>query len=125
MITDYERYPEFLPEINAVRVVSRHDNVVTAAFDLELMKMRLSYTLRLQEEPDAIVSWTLVDSKMMNANNGGWKLVAQGNATRATYALDVELRGLMPKSVRERLVGMTLPQTLERFKQRAEQLARA
>lgn len=120
VITDYERYPEFLPEMNTVRVVSRHDNVVNAQFELEIMGMRLSYQLRLQEEPRGNVAWSLVESKMMKANNGGWHLEADGDKTKATYALDVELRGLMPKSVRDRLVGMTLPQTLARFKQRAE-----
>lgn len=125
VISDYERYPEFLPEISAVRVESRHDHVVTATFDLEIMSMRLSYTLRLQEEPGSKITWTLVDSKMMNANSGSWHLVGEGSGTKATYGLEVELRGLLPKSVRDRLVGMTLPQTLERFKQRAEQLAAA
>lgn len=119
IITDYECYPEFLPEMTAVSVLSRHDNVVVARFDLELMMMRFSYTLRLQEDPPAL-TWSLEEGKMMVANNGAWQLVAEGDTTRATYALDVELKGLIPRSVRDRLVGTTLPQTLERFKQRAE-----
>jgi coenzyme Q-binding protein COQ10 len=120
IITDYERYPEFLPEMTSITIESRHDNVVVARFDLELMMMRFSYTLRLEENAPAELSWTLGEGKMMVANNGGWKLVAEGDKTRATYALDVELKGLIPKSVRDRLVGTTLPQTLERFKMRAE-----
>ncbi|HSI04873.1 MAG TPA: SRPBCC family protein, partial [Myxococcota bacterium] len=28
VVTDYERYPEFLPEMTSVSIVSRHDNVV-------------------------------------------------------------------------------------------------
>ena len=121
IITDYERYPEFLPEMTSVTIESRHDNVVVARFDLELMMMRFSYTLRLEENPPAALSWTLHESKMMIANDGEWTLTAEGDKTRATYALAVELMGLLPKSVRDRLVGTTLPQTLERFKQRAEE----
>ena len=34
-----------------------------------------------------------------------------------------KLRGLIPKSVSTRLVGQTLPETLELFKARAERLA--
>ncbi len=121
VITDYERYPEFLPEMTAVSVVSRHDNVVVAKFDLEIM-MRFSYSLRLEEEAPTSLAWTLDSASMMVSNSGGWRLVAEGNTTRATYVLDVELKGLIPKSVKDRLVGMTLPQTLERFKRRAEGL---
>lgn len=121
VITDYERYPEFLPEMTAVSVVSRHDNVVVAKFDLEIM-MRFSYSLRLEEEAPTSLAWTLDSASMMVSNSGGWQLVAEGSTTRATYVLDVELKGLIPKSVKDRLVGMTLPQTLERFKRRAEGL---
>ncbi len=121
VITDYERYPEFLPEMTAVSIVSRHDNVVVAKFDLEIM-MRFSYSLRLEEEAPTSLAWTLDSASMMVSNSGGWRLVAEGNTTRATYVLDVELKGLIPKSVKDRLVGMTLPQTLERFKRRAEGL---
>ncbi len=119
VITDYERYPEFLPEMTSVSIVSRHDNVVVAQFNLELM-MRFSYTLRLQEEPHAALRWTLDSATMMVSNSGGWQLEADGQKTKATYVLDVELKGLIPRSVKDRLLGMTLPQTLERFKRRAE-----
>jgi ribosome-associated toxin RatA of RatAB toxin-antitoxin module len=119
IITDYERYPEFLPEMFSVSIVSRHENVVVAQFNLELM-MRFSYTLRLQEEPPSAVRWTLDSASMMVSNSGGWQLTAEGDKTRATYVLDVELKGLIPKSVKDRLIGTTLPQTLERFKRRAE-----
>jgi uncharacterized membrane protein len=119
VIADYERYPEFLPDMKEVRVLSRHDGVALVRFELELI-MRVSYTLRLLEDAPTRVQWTLEEAKMVAENNGGWTLVAEGNRTRATYALEVKLRGLIPKSVSTRLLGTTLPQTLQRFKARAE-----
>ena len=118
IITDYERYPEFLPDMKEVRVLSRQDGVVVVRFDLELI-MRVSYTLRLQEDPPAKISWTLEQAKMIAENVGGWDLTSLGeSSTRATYALEVKLRGLIPKSVSTRLLGTTLPETLERFRDR-------
>jgi len=114
VITDYERYPEFLPDMKEVRVLSRQDGVVIVRFELELI-MRVSYTLRLQEDPPAQVSWRLESAKMIAENNGGWRLASEGDKTRAAYALEVRLRGLIPKSVSARLLGITLPETLERF----------
>ncbi len=119
IITDYERYPEFLSDMKEVVVVSRHDGVAVVRFELELI-MRVSYTLRLVEDAPRGVSWTLEDAKMLAENTGGWTLVEEGGRTRATYALEVKLRGLIPKSVSTRLLGTTLPQTLQQFKARAE-----
>ncbi|MEE8409937.1 MAG: SRPBCC family protein [Myxococcota bacterium] len=120
VIVDYEQYPEFLPEMKAVRVVSRHDGVSLVTFELEII-MRLAYTLRLIEDRPSTVRWTLDNAKMMSANDGGWKLEEiDAEHTRATYGLEVKLRGLIPKSVSTRLLGTTLPDTLNRFKARSE-----
>ncbi len=119
VITDYPRYPEFLPEMKEVQVLSRHDGVVVVRFELELL-MRVSYTLRLIEDAPSSVRWSLEEAKMLAENDGGWRLEVEDGKTRATYSLEIKLRGLIPKSVSTRLLGTTLPQTLQRFKARAE-----
>jgi len=123
VITDYERYTEFLPDMKAVRVLSRRDNIAVVSFELELI-MRISYTLRLTEERPSGVVWSLEQAKMMRDNVGGWALVATPEGhTHATYGIELTLRGLIPKSVSTRLVGQTLPETLQRFKRRVEGMA--
>jgi len=123
IITDYERYPEFLPDMKAVQVESRHDGVAVVSFELELI-MRISYTLRLEEDRPHTIAWTLEHAKMLKENVGGWQLkqTPEGH-THAVYGLEIKLRGLIPKSVSTRLAGQTLPQTLQRFKERAEAAA--
>lgn len=120
VIVDYDRYPEFLPEMKNVQVQSQNDGVSIVSFELEII-MRLGYTLRLVEDRPTAVNWTLQDAKMFSANNGGWKLEKLSDSqTRATYGLEIKLRGLIPKSVSTRLIGTTLPNTLHRFKERIE-----
>lgn len=122
VIVDYERYPEFLPDMKQVTVLSRQDGVSVVRFELELI-MRLAYTLRLIEDAPASISWTLEEARMMASNVGGWRLEAlDENRTKAIYGLELKLRGLIPKSVSTRLIGSTLPETLHRFKDRAEEL---
>ena len=122
VITDYERYPEFLPEMREVRVLSQDDHGKVVHFDLELI-MRLSYSLRITESEPSAISWHLEQAKMIDANVGGWTLSDEGDGqTLARYTLDVKLRGLIPKSVSDRLLGTTLPETLSHFKERSETL---
>jgi coenzyme Q-binding protein COQ10 len=119
VIVDYERYPEFLPDMRVSQVVSRHDGVAVVRFELELV-MKLSYTLRLVEDRPSRVSWSLEEAKMMVENEGGWTLTEKDGKTHARYGLEIKLRGLIPKTVTTRLVGQTLPDTLRRFKDRIE-----
>ena len=61
IIVDYERYPEFLPDMKQVQVLARHDGVVLVSFELEII-MRVGYTLRLVEDRPTAVTWTLARS---------------------------------------------------------------
>ena len=122
VITDYESYPEFLPEMRHVQLVSRNEEIAIVSFELEII-MRVGYTVRIIEDRPGSVTWTLQDAKMMSVNNGGWNLQARGNQTHVTYGLEIRLRGLIPKSVSTRLMGTTLPNTLACFKARAEEIS--
>jgi ribosome-associated toxin RatA of RatAB toxin-antitoxin module len=123
VITDYERYPEFLPEMETVRVVRRDGETCDVHFTLNLVK-RLTYTLRLVGRPGKGLDWSLVEGGF-KANNGGWTLEAlPGGRTRASYRVHVEVGVFVPGAIANRLIGQTLPATLKNFKARAESLAR-
>jgi coenzyme Q-binding protein COQ10 len=122
VIVDYERYPEFLPELKSVTLLSRDDGVALVHFDVELI-MRVQYTLRLVEDAPLSVKWTLAEAKVIASNTGNWRLQPLPDAScQAVYGLEVKLAGLIPKSVSTRLMGTNLPQMLQRFKVRAEAL---
>lgn len=119
-ITDYERYPEFLPENQAVTVLERDGDTVKVRFEVEMV-MRVEYTLSIVERAPDRVEWTLVDARMLSENKGGWSLERVSESqTRAVYTLDVALTRAIPAAVSERLTGQALPKTLQRFKERAE-----
>jgi ribosome-associated toxin RatA of RatAB toxin-antitoxin module len=58
-------------------------------------------------------------------NRGGWTLkpLENGEKTEATYDVEVEVGFLVPKKISNMLVGQSLPDTLRRFKERAEEIA--
>ena len=120
VISGYEHYPEFLPEIRRVEVQSREDGICVVLFEVQLI-MRVAYTLRLIQKGDSDLEWELVDSKLMKINSGHWKLEPiDESSTLVTYGLELELAGKLPSSVNRRMAAEALPETLARFKRRAE-----
>ena len=61
VVTDYERYPEFISEIKKAKVISEKPKRVE--FTLELMKT-FHYVLEMKEKSPSEVSWTLVESNL-------------------------------------------------------------
>ena len=120
VISDFEKYPEFLPEIRAVSVLKREGAVCTVQFELQML-MKVSYTLILTQDGDKCLNWELLESKLIKKNTGYWRLVpTQDGMTEVTYGIDLELAGKLPASVNQRMAGQALPDTLKRFKLRAE-----
>jgi hypothetical protein len=63
---------------------------------------------------------------MMKVSNGSWELAAEGDKTRATYSVEIQISRppLVPQALVDRvsdeLTRIQLPKTLEAFKARAE-----
>jgi len=123
VITDFDRYPDFLPEIEACNVVRSSDDEWDVAFAIKVVK-RIRYTLRLRKTSPLQVRWELVEGAF-KVNSGGWDLIPtpDGERTRAIYFIDVQVGMFVPGSIMRSLVGRTLPDTVRRFKEEAERVA--
>ena len=119
VITDYEAYPDILPDMESAEILSREEGVTIARFTLNLIK-RVTYTLRLVEVPNEGLSWSLVEGPF-KVNSGSWRLESLDEAcTLAHYSVEVKVGVFVPASITNRMVGKTLPALLEAFKSRAE-----
>jgi coenzyme Q-binding protein COQ10 len=120
VISDYERYPEFLPEVKKIRTMNRRGNEVDVQYEAEVVKV-IKYTVHMKEEGPKKVSWSFIDGEFMKDNKGGWVLEDLGNGTtKATYSIEVEVGMLVPKTIVNGLVDSQLPRLLENFKKRIE-----
>lgn len=120
VIVDFDKYPLFVPNQSAVRVIESSDDRWLVEFELAIIKT-LRYTLELKATGNRTLRWTLVRGDMMKTNEGGWALEAlPGDRTRATYEIDVKLKGFVPKSVSNLLIDKTLPENLKAFKRETE-----
>jgi hypothetical protein len=67
------------------------------------------------------VGWSFVQGEIMKDNKGAWTLESLGEGkTKATYAIEMALGPLVPKTIVNTLVDASLPKMLEAFKRRVE-----
>lgn len=120
IITQYEKYGEFLSEVKEVRTSNRQGNEVNVHYKVDVVKT-IKYTIRVKEERPTRMSWSFVEGEFMKDNKGHWLLEPAGEGkTKATYTVEMALGALVPKSVVNALVETSLPKMLESFKRRAE-----
>ncbi|RKH67374.1 type II toxin-antitoxin system RatA family toxin [Corallococcus llansteffanensis] len=120
VITDYDRYAEFLSEVKKVSTSQRQGNTVQVHYEVDVVKT-IRYTIKVTEERPKRMSWTFVNGEVMKDNKGSWTLEPDGEGkTRATYNVEMALGMLVPKAIVNGLVDNQLPKMLEAFKRRAE-----
>ncbi len=125
VVTDYLRYPEFVPGIKACRVLEAQGEK-QVEYDLDLGLRRIRYVLRHLEEPPRRVTWSLVSGEILKVSNGSWELTPEGQKTRARYSVDIQISRppLVPQPLMDKMsdqmTRVQLPRTLEAFKARAE-----
>jgi ribosome-associated toxin RatA of RatAB toxin-antitoxin module len=127
VISNYEAYSKFIPEMRSVRILKTTGNVQQVSFEIELQVMaftkKVTYTLEFTNTPPDHIRWRLVESNLIKGNNGGWTLKATPDGkTDALYQIELTLGALVPKAVSSFLAEQSLPKLLNQFKTRAESI---
>jgi len=116
VLVDHTSYPDFLPHIRAVDVEVLGDGDWRVAYTTRVIR-DLQYTLRLVQDGNRSLSWTLVDEGVFLKNSGAWTLTPlEGGRTRAHHALDITLAVFLPHNIARSLMERALPETLARFR---------
>ena len=122
VISSYEKYGEYLPEVKGVRTANRKGNTVDVHYEVDVIK-RIKYAIRMTEERPKKLSWTFIEGEWMKDNKGSWVLEPAGEGkTKATYTLEMSFGPLVPKTVVNTLAETSLPKMLEATKKRVESL---
>jgi coenzyme Q-binding protein COQ10 len=120
IITQYDKYPEFLSEVKKIRVLERKGTEVKVQYEVDIIKT-IRYTILVKEERPKRMSWTFVEGEVMKDNKGSWVLEPEGEGrTKATYTAELALGPLVPKAIVNALTETSLPKMLDAFKRRAE-----
>src|SRR3954468_4911495 len=122
VVQDYARYPEFVPEVKAVRVGLPQGDAVEVTYWLDVKLRLFDFTLRHVVRSLDRIEWSLVrGGEFMRANEGAWTFErTRSGGTRATYQIEIDLGPLVPGALEKALADRALPNMLANFKPRAE-----
>src|SRR5258705_13725194 len=84
VVQDYARYPEFVPEVKAVRVGARQGPAVDVTYWLDAKLRLFEITLRHVTRSRDRIEWTLVrGGEFMRPSEGAWAIeTTPGGGTR-------------------------------------------
>jgi ribosome-associated toxin RatA of RatAB toxin-antitoxin module len=122
VIADYEKYPEFLPEVKKAKIERAQGNVTQVTYTVDIKAKLITYTLEHTARPPDQLTWTMLRGEMMKANDGAWVLKTVPSGTEATYRIDLKLGALVPSMIERLLAEQSLPGLLQNFKKRIEGL---
>lgn len=124
VVQDYARYPEFVPEVKAVRLGARGADSVEVTYWLDVKLRLFEFTLRHVTRSAERIEWNLVrGGELMRANEGAWTFaLTRSGGTLATYEIGIDLGPLVPGNLEKALADRGLPNMLANFKTRAESL---
>ena len=126
VLQDYDRYPEFVPELKSVRVGPRQGDSVEVTYWLDVKVRLFDFTLRHVSRFPERIDWQLVrGGDFMRKNHGHWTLEPiAGGGTRATYTIEIDMGPLVPGQFEKALAERGLPNMLANFKAQAEGVLR-
>ncbi len=117
VIMDFEKYPNFLPEVSSCKIISEEKNYKDVEMIVNLIKTT-RYVIRVYNEEKTKVWWELVEGDFFKKNNGVWTLDAIGSQTQVEYSLDVDFKIFVPRMIVKKAVSMSLPTMVKNFKKR-------
>jgi len=130
LVTDIERYPEFLPWCERVEVLSRDDSNVTARLHLAYSGLRHAFTTKNETVRDESVRIDLVDGPF-SLLDGFWRFVALPLASTPPAAesackIEFEMRYAFSNPILEAAISPVFDRIantfVDSFVRRAEQV---
>ncbi len=121
IVTDYEKYPEFLTEVKSCRIIESHENKKLVEYQISLIKS-FKYRLWMTEIAPHEISWELDSGDFFKKSSGHWNLKDEAGKTRADYCVDTQFKVFVPSPVANTLVKVNLPNMMSAYKKRVGEI---
>jgi ribosome-associated toxin RatA of RatAB toxin-antitoxin module len=122
VIADFGAYPQWAGPVKRTEVLEPGEDgrARKVKIDVELMGLSDSYVNSYVWDGDSKVSWTMLEGRSQKSQVGSYTLEPNGNATKVTYDLTVELAIPVPGLIRRRIQGKVVDAALKDLKKRVE-----
>jgi uncharacterized membrane protein len=121
--TDFERYPQWAKDVKHIEVLAHDDSGrgQKVEFRVAGLGRSIHYILEYDyaEAPGAF-SWRLLEGDVLRRLDGRYGFEAEGDATRVTYDLAVDIAIPMPGLIKRRAAGMIMGTALRELKKEVE-----
>ena len=126
VVSDVERYPEFLPWVLGLRVKSRADTIVIAEMMVGYRGFREKYTSRVTLDPAALTVDVTQESGPFRKLENHWRFTPlEGDRCEVQFAIDFEFRNRLLGAVAGASFEKALIRMTEAFETRAAALSGA
>jgi len=120
---DFESYPQWAKDVKEINVLERdaEGRGTKVEFRVAGLGRSIHYVLAydLSELPAAF-TWKLVEGDILRRLDGRYGFEAEGDGTRVTYDLEVEIAIPLPGLIKRRAAGMIMGTALRELKKEAE-----
>lgn len=121
IVSDYEKYSEFLPEVKSVKITKNEKGVKEMEYHVSLIKS-IKYKLKVKEVPNESVNFEFISGDVFKSMKGSWKLADQAGKCAIEYNVEATFGMLVPESMAKTLVAANLPLMMANFRKRVKQV---
>ena len=121
--TDYESYPDWARDVKDVALLERDDQGRGSKVEYRVAGLGRSIRYVLEydySEAPAAFSWHLVEGDVLRQLDGRYAFEPEGDGTRVTYDLVVDISIPLPGPLKRRAAGMIMGTALRELKKEAE-----
>jgi len=123
VVTDFEHYDAWVSDLKRIEVLSRDADgrALEVEFRAAAFGRSTTYTLHYDySKAPAQLSWHQIEGDLTEMLNGQYSFEADGDETRVTYDLEVELLVPIPTFIKSRAAYRIQTQALRELKAQAE-----
>lgn len=128
VVADVEKYPEFLPWVSALRIVSREQvkgrDVLKAHMTVGFKSFRESYTSRVTLDPTGRTIDVVQTEGPFRVLENHWRFTPAGENCKIDFTIQFELRNPLLNMVAGAAFGRVMLRTTDAFLDRARKLSK-
>lgn len=121
IVSDYEKYPEFLQEVKECKVVKTDGDRQLVEYKVSVIKS-FTYQLWMTHKLHELVSWTFAGGDIFKTNSGSWKIEDQAGKAKVTYSVEATFGVFVPGMIAKTLLNVNLPAMMSAYHKRIKDL---